>query len=120
MTRPISALGLFFLLLGLSLPAHAFLDNTVRVNRFKWQHAQTDHFDIYYDKKDERHVPRLAHHLEGAWKKVGERLDFFVPQRTPFFFYSDHNRFEQTNIVKIDEGTGGVTEAFKNRLLIFN
>ena len=29
-------------------------------------------------------------------------------------------QLQQTNIVQIDEGTGGVTEAFKNRLMIFN
>ncbi|MBV9079841.1 MAG: PD40 domain-containing protein, partial [Elusimicrobia bacterium] len=54
------------------------------------------------------------------WREVGARFGYQVPERTPFFFYSDHNRFEQTNIVSIGEGTGGVTEAFKNRLLIFN
>jgi len=28
--------------------------------------------------------------------------------------------FEQNNVVSVDEGTGGVTEAFKNRFLVFN
>ena len=46
---------------------------------------------------------------------------YHVPTRTSFFFYSNQRTCsEQTNIVQIDEGTGGVTEAFKKRLLIFN
>jgi hypothetical protein len=65
-------------------------------------------------------VPRMAQYLESAWKDVGDMYGYHVPTRTPFFFYSNHNLFEETNIVRIDEGTGGVTEAFKNRLLIFN
>jgi Tol biopolymer transport system component len=98
----------------------SFADNNVRRDRFDWQVVQTEHFDIYYDKKTARMVPRMAHYLEDAWKDVGDMYGYHVPFRTPFFFYSNHNRFEQTNIVQIDEGTGGVTEAFKNRLLIFN
>lgn len=105
-----------------TVPAGAFAlaQNTVRVDDFKWMQVQTEHFDIYYDKKDEMLVPRMAHHVENAWREVGEKFNHNVPGRTPFFFYSDHNRFEQTNIVPIGEGTGGVTEAFKNRLIVFN
>ena len=60
------------------------------------------------------------------WKALGKKsatwYGYHVPTRTPFFFFSNHNLFEQkqTPSFKIDEGTGGVTEAFKNRLLIFN
>lgn len=115
--RHLLALGFF--LFGAS-PALAFSNNNVRVDTFDWTHVQTEHFDIYYDKKTERLAPRMAHYLEGAWKDVGDKLDFYVPGRTPFFFYSNHNQFEQSTIVPIGEGTGGVTEAFKNRFLIFN
>jgi Tol biopolymer transport system component len=103
-----------------TIPGFAFLNNAVRVDQFDWQHAQTEHFDIYTDKKDEKHLPRIAKYLEGAWETTGNRLDFKVPGRTPFFFYSNHNKFEQSTIVRIDEGTGGVTEAFKNRFMVFN
>ncbi|MCG3205936.1 MAG: Protein TolB [Elusimicrobia bacterium] len=82
--------------------------------------VQTPHFDIFYDQKSERLVPRMAHHLEAAWAHVGKEYGTPVEGRTPFFFFSNHNEFEQTPIVSIGEGTGGVTEAFKNRFLIFN
>lgn len=112
---------LFALLLSI-LPSVGFglANNNVRVNKFEWMHAQTDHFDIYFDSSTERLVPHMAKHLEDAWRDVGAAFRFEVKERTPFFFYSNHNEFEQTNIVPIGEGTGGVTEAFKNRFLVFN
>ncbi len=111
---------LFLCLVFVPTLGWSFAYNNVRADRFKWMIVQTDHFDIYYDAKTARMVPRMAQYLEGAWKEVGDMYGYHVPTRTPFFFYSNHNLFEQTNIVQIDEGTGGVTEAFKNRLMIFN
>src|SRR5262245_39679868 len=112
---------LFFLFpLVFPTPSAGALYNNVRRDDFKWMTVQTPHFDIYYDKAGERLVPRLANYLEAAWSDVGATYDYYVPGRTPFFFYSSHNQFEETNIVSIGEGTGGVTEAFKNRFLIFN
>lgn len=98
----------------------ALASNNVRVDTFEWMHAQTEHFDIYYDSSTERLLPRMAKYLEDAWRDVGEDFRFEVKERTPFFFFSNHNEFEQNNVVPIGEGTGGVTEAFKNRFLIFN
>ena len=120
--RPSFRRSLALLCLGLLLPArgHALANNVVRIDNFKWMKVETDHFDIYYDKITEKLVPQMAQYIEKAWKDVGDRFGYSVPTRTPFFFYSDHNKFEQTNIVYIGEGTGGVTEAFKNRLIIFN
>ncbi len=110
----------FFVLTFLcTLPTFA-VENNVRRDHFKWMTIRTPHFDIYYDKDTEAIVPRMAHYLEAAWADVGKAYNYYVPDRTPFFFYSNHNQFEQTNIVPIGEGTGGVTEAFKNRLVIFN
>src|SRR5687767_6997170 len=102
---------LFFSALG-----HA-VENNVRRDRFKWMTVSTPHFDIYYDQSTANLAPRMAHYLESAWHDVGKQFNFYVPERTPFFFYSNHNEFEQTNVVSIGEGTGGVTEAFKNRFL---
>jgi Tol biopolymer transport system component len=117
--RPLLLLS-FVSLLALPRPAHAILNSSVRTDRFNWMQVQTDHFDIFFDSASEKAVPIMARHLEDAWKEVGDVLNVKVAERTPFFFYSNHNEFEQTNIVPVGEGTGGVTEAFKNRFLIYN
>ncbi|OVE78445.1 hypothetical protein BVX98_00350 [bacterium F11] len=112
---------LFFCFLFVFAPfCFGFGNNNVRVDQFDWMKVQTEHFDLYYDKSTEKMVPHTALFLEKAWKEVGDKLQFHVKERTPFFLYSNHNEFEQTNIVPIGEGTGGVTEAFKNRFLVFN
>lgn len=110
-----------FLIIALSgSPASSFSNNQVRVDQFKWMQFETEHFIVHYDQESADMVPYAARYLEQAWDQVGKTLDFPVKDKTPFFFFSNHNEFEQTNIVPIGEGTGGVTEAFKNRFLIFN
>ncbi len=101
-------------------PSSAYSNNNVRIDKFDWQLVKTEHFDIYFDKKDQALVPRAAYYLEQAWRDVGKKFNHQVLTRTPFFIYSNHNKFEQNTIVPIGEGTGGVTEAFKNRLIVFN
>lgn len=120
--RPAFRRSIAILCFALFVPArgHALADNVVRVDRFDWMKVETEHFDVYYDKKTAPMVPQIADYLEKTWQDVGDRFGYFVPARTPFFFFSDHNRFEQTNVVSIGEGTGGVTEAFKNRFLVYN
>src|SRR5690625_5618245 len=46
-------------------------------------------------------------------------LDTFS-QRNPFILYNDHGDFQQTRTVsgEISIGTGGLTEAFKNRVVL--
>jgi len=92
--------------------------NKVIVDNLSWQISETAHFRIYHYKQSEPILPLIAHHLEQAYKKVIRDFDYEPKEKTPFFFYLTHNHFEQTNIVDVDEGTGGVAEAFKNRFLI--
>lgn len=93
-------------------------NNKVIVDKFRWQISETAHFQIYHYKESEPILPLVAHHLEKAYAQVTRDFDFEPREKTPFFFYLTHNEFEQTNVVDVDEGTGGVAEAFKNRFLI--
>jgi Tol biopolymer transport system component len=101
-------------------PLFAISGNKVRVTNFNWMTVETDHFIVHYDSSTQDLLPDMVRYLEGAWQEVGDILNFHVPEKTPFFFFSNHNEFEQNNIVSVGEGTGGVTEAFKNRFLIYN
>ncbi|GEM_PF-473236 len=96
----------------------AFGKNKVIVDKFRWQISETAHFQIYHYKESEPILPLVAHHLEKAYTQVTRDFDFEPREKIPFFFYLTHNEFEQTNVVDVDEGTGGVAEAFKNRFLI--
>ncbi len=114
----------FFLLFTGSLvhwcnrSVYPFGNNKVIVDDFHWQISETPHFQIYHYEKSNNILPLVAYHLEKGYKKVIRDFDYEPKEKTPFFFYLTHNHFEQTNIVDIDEGTGGVAEAFKNRFIV--
>ncbi|MFH1283518.1 MAG: hypothetical protein ABII27_07625 [bacterium] len=101
-------------------PLESALMHSVRVEDFKWKLTSTEHFDIYYYDKSKPILQRVAEVLEDTYKEVGEVYNYFPKAKTPFIIYSNHNEFEQTNIADVGEGTGGLTEAFKNRFTIFN
>lgn len=93
--------------------------NKVIIRTFDWRIRQTSHFDVhYYDKAGENLLPYAEKYLERAFDRVTSYLPANPAERMPFFLYNTHNEFEQTNITDIGEGTGGVTEAFKNRLVL--
>jgi len=104
-------------LVPFAAPASA-AQNKVRADPFLWRVAATPHFDIHVTPEGESVLPRVAEILEEAYARVTADLGVPVPGRTPVFLYPTHNRFEQSNVADAGEGTGGVTEAFKNRLLI--
>ncbi|MBI4063810.1 MAG: PD40 domain-containing protein [Elusimicrobia bacterium] len=81
---------------------------------------ETEHFRIHYYDDNPLLLEETARILESAYQDVTADLDAKPNQKLPFFLYTNHNEFEQTRIVDIGEGTGGVTEAFKDRFLIFN
>ncbi|MBI4054831.1 MAG: PD40 domain-containing protein [Elusimicrobia bacterium] len=87
---------------------------------FNWKIISTEHFDIYHYDASEKLVPYAAVYLEEAYRTLTEELHYPLEGRTPFFLFADHSEFEQNNVVTVGDGTGGVTEAFKNRFLVFN
>jgi Tol biopolymer transport system component len=95
-----------------------FLLAKVIVDDFHWQISETPHFQIYHYEKSNNILPLVAYHLEKGYKKVIRDFDYKPKEKTPFFLYLTHNQFEQTNIVDIDEGTGGVSEMLKNRFIV--
>jgi hypothetical protein len=111
------ASALLPLLLQTAYPA---AQNKVILKPPKWQIAQTRHFDVYYYPGAERILPQATANLEKAYDEISKLLGIELPYRAPFFLFLNHNDFEQNNVVDVGEGTGGVTEAFKGRFLVFN
>lgn len=111
------ALIYFLLFIQLAYPAS---QNKLIAKKFKWRVLKTAHFDLYHYQGADLLLPFVAEHLEHAYLDVTKRVNIPLKGRLPFFFFLNHNDFEQNNIVDVGEGTGGVTEAFKNRFLIFN
>lgn len=116
-------IGIILLLTGLlvaDLDAQSFGKNKMRYREFDFKVKETQHFDIYYYLNNEKVVDELGTFIE-QWYTLHKAVlgDTFATQN-PFIVYNNHADFQQTNAISgnIGVGTGGVTEAFKNRVII--
>jgi dipeptidyl aminopeptidase/acylaminoacyl peptidase len=109
------------LVLPFLLQPFLFAENKVITKKFPWQIEPLAHFDLYYyGTTGHALVPYAAEYLESGFTRARKILPIVPRQKFPFLLYNNHNDFEETNVTDIGEGTGGVTEAFKNRLVVGN
>ena len=106
---------------GGSTPAAAqyFGQNKVHYRSFDFQVLKTDHFDIYF-YESERPGVDIAARMAERWRVRLERLmKHELTGRQPLVLYGSHTDFEQTNVIggAIGEGTGGVTEPVRRRIV---
>lgn len=114
------------LLLSLLISAWAtaqdglFGKNKVQYTKFNYYFIQSDHFDIYFTDGGEYLADFTAAIAETAYTRISKSFRYQIVNRVPIIVYNSHNDFQQTNVVSeyLDEGIGGVTELFKNRVVI--
>ena len=111
---------IFLFLNLLSIGFGQFGQNTVQYDNFTWHFIQSKHFDIYYAENGRAHAEFVAEEAELAYLKISDRLNWRLKQRVSIIIYNSHNDFQQTNVVDsyMFEGIGGVTELYKNRVVI--
>ncbi len=102
--------------------AHAqyFGRNKVQYKEFKFEVLKTDHFDIYFYEEEREGAARVARMAERWYSRLSRVFDHEMRTRQPLILYASHPDFEQTNVVggMIGEGTGGVTEGLKRRVVL--
>ena len=103
-----------------SLEAQYFGRNKARYRTFDFQVYETPHFDIYHYLNNKETLNRFASWTE-LWYELHQRIfrdTFYRPN--PLILYANHADFQQTNAISggIGTGTGGVTEALKNRIVL--
>ena len=110
--------------LGLSVPALAagqdFGRNKVQYETFDFQVLHTKHFAVYF-YPEERDAARQTARLAERWyARYAALLGHELHGVQPLLLYASHPHFEQTNAIEgeLDEGTGGVTEALKRRIVL--
>lgn len=109
------------LFLGVStVQAQYFGQNKPNYEKFDFKVYQTPNFEIYHYLKDKETLNRLANDAEQWYLLHQSVLRDTIKTRNPLLFYNDHADFQQTNTIsgQIGVGTGGVTEAFKNRVVM--
>ena len=88
--------------------------------KFRVDVAQSPHFEVYHYLKNDT---MLTHFIGWAeeWYQMHQLIfkDTFQT-KNPILLYTNHADFQQTNAVSslIGEGTGGVTESLKQRVIM--
>ncbi|MCP4632757.1 MAG: hypothetical protein GY855_07505 [candidate division Zixibacteria bacterium] len=97
-----------------------FGKNKVQYKSFDWHFIQTKHFDIYFYQNADILSDFAAVALEDAHDIVTRQLNYNIKKRIPVIIHNSPNDFQQTNVIPglIEEGVGGFTEVFKNRIVI--
>ncbi|RCH55255.1 tolB protein precursor [Mucilaginibacter hurinus] len=111
---------LHLLVTGFEARAQYFGQNKVRYKKLNFKVYKTPHFDVYYYMKNDSLVKRLAQENE-VWYTLHQKIfrDTFE-KRNPVIFYNNHPDFQQSTVIEgeIGVGTGGITEGFKNRIIM--
>ncbi len=97
-----------------------FGKNKVQYKHFNWYFVQTNHFDIYFYDGGEHLANFTAVAAESAYASISKTFRYQLNNRIPLMVYNSHNDFQQTNVIGeyLEEGIGGVTELFKNRVVV--
>ncbi len=110
---------LIFLMASLS-SAQYFGKNKVQYRDFNWHFIQSEHFDIYFYQGSYKLATFVAREAERDYKLLSKDFDYEIKKRISIILYKSHNDWQETNVVDVylSEGIGGVTELFKNRVVI--
>ncbi len=98
-----------------------FGQNKVQYKDFHWRFVQSKHFDVYFYQGGEGIAEFTADAAESALVYILKDFgDYELTNRISFVIYNSHNQFQQTNVLDeyLSEGIGGVTEIFKNRIVL--
>ncbi len=109
------------IILGLSnQETFAFGKNKVVYKDFEWYYIQSKHFDVYFYGDGQDLAEFTAEVAESAYVQINRDWQYDIKDRIVFIVYNSHNDWQQTNVVisYLTEGIGGVTELFKNRIVV--
>ena len=118
--KGLSLLGLLFLVGTASAQVDEFGKNKVQYRNFEWYFIQSKHFDVYFYPQEYYLAEFAAQEAETAYSSISGHFHYDITSRIPIVIYDSHNDWQQTNVVSeyLEEGVGGVTELFKNRVVV--
>ena len=115
------ALGLLALLaVPETLTAQYFGRNKVQYDEFDFRVLETRHFDIHFYPEKSQAIEDVSRMSERWYERLARVFQHEFDERKPLIFYADHPDFQQTNTIQgqVGQGTGGVAEALKNRVIM--
>ncbi len=94
--------------------------NKLQHRVFDFEVLRTAHFDVYYYPREREAAIDAARMAERAYSRLRRILGHEFEEHKPIVLYASHSEFQQTNALPgfISEGTGGVTEFTKRRVIM--
>ena len=114
------ALTALFAAAALPVAAQEFGKNQVEYHRFEWQVIETEHFTIHYYPQEATAAMDVARMAERAYNRLSRVFQWEFREKKPIMLFASRADFGE-NLVTGDlgEGTGGVTELARHRMLFF-
>lgn len=112
-------LSILILLISSSLFSQ-FGKNKVQYERFDWKFIESPNFDVYFHEGGEYLAKFTAIEAEKALKEIESTLSYKLINKISIVAFNTHNQFQQNNVIDqfLSEGIGGVTQIYKNRIVI--
>ncbi|MFL5579157.1 MAG: hypothetical protein ACJ8AO_02205 [Gemmatimonadaceae bacterium] len=96
-----------------------FGQNQVQYDRFKWSVLETEHFLVHYYPEERTAAVDAGRMAERAYARLTRILDHQFREKKPIVLYASRSDFGQNNVTgDLGEGTGGVTEPLRHRVLL--
>ncbi len=99
--------------------AQAFGRNKVQYDRFNFRVLPSDHYNLFFYPSESLATADAARMAERWYARHSALLNFTF-EKNPIILYADPPDFQQSNVIEglIGEGTGGVTEGAKDRVIM--
>ncbi len=117
--------GLLILLAATAVSSHPldaqyFGRNKVQYDSFDFSIIPTGHFDVHFYEEAALAIQDAARMGERWYERLARTFQHDFARKKPVILYADHPDFQQTNTLQgqLSEGTGGVTESLKNRVIM--
>jgi len=103
-----------------SLRAQYYGRNKVQYQKFDFKIMKTRHFDVYFYLQSEETVKMACLMAERWYSRLSRMFNHELKGRQPLILYGSSPEFQQTTVIPdlLGEGTGGVTESFKRRIVL--
>jgi WD40 repeat protein len=96
-----------------------FGQTQVQYDRFDWRVIETEHFLVYHYPEIRPAAMDAARMAERAYARLSRVLDHQFREKKPIMLFASRTDFGQNNVTgDLGEGTGGVTEALRHRMLL--
>src|ERR1041385_2679752 len=96
-----------------------FGQNKVQYDKFRWKVLETEHFQLFYYPSELRAATDAGRMAERSYARLALVLGHQFREKKPIMLFSSRTDFGQNNVTgDLGEGTGGVTEALRHRMLL--